>query len=85
MALSALTSRSMKRSDLEKLYGTYDAIGALFAPFNEGKPLTRSAVSQWGNEIPPLREYQLRELVPDIDTKIASIHPKRRRSESVRP
>ena len=25
--------------------------------------ITRAAVSQWGENVPPLREYQLRELI----------------------
>lgn len=61
----------MKKSDLIAVFGTLDQIGEAFAPFNHGEPLTRSAVSQWGEDIPALREYQLRELQPDIDKRIA--------------
>lgn len=61
----------MKKSDLQAVFGTLDAIGAVFAPINAGQPITRSAVSQWGDDIPDLREYQIRELVPDIDKRIA--------------
>lgn len=60
----------MKKSELLAVYGTLDALGAVFAPVNNGVPLTRSAISQWDDEIPQLRVYQLRELVPDIDARI---------------
>ncbi len=62
----------MKKSDLIAVYGTYDEIGAVFAPTNNGVALTRSAIAQWGEEIPELRVYQLRELVPDIESLIAA-------------
>lgn len=60
----------MKKSDLVAVFGTLQAIGDVFAPFNKGDPLTKGAVSQWDDEIPELREYQLRELMPDIDERI---------------
>lgn len=69
--LSMLNSRAMKKSDLLRVYKTLDAIGEVFAPVNDGVPLTRSAVSQWDEEIPGLRQYQIRELVPDIEKRIA--------------
>ena len=62
----------IKKDDLLLVYETLQKIGDVFAPVtNDGKPLGRSAVSQWDDEIPELREYQLRELVPDIDKRIA--------------
>ena len=73
-----INSQPMLKADLVSIYGTFDAIGALFTPVNEGVPLTKSAVSQWGEEIPELRAYQLRELVPDIDAKIAALRPTKR-------
>lgn len=60
----------MKKSDLLAAFGTLKAIGALFPP-EKGGPLTKGAVSQWSEDIPELREYQLREIVPDIDRQIA--------------
>lgn len=60
----------MRKSDLLAVFGTLQSIGDLFAPFNKGEPLTKGAVSQWDEEIPELREYQLRELMPDIDQRI---------------
>jgi hypothetical protein len=62
----------MRKSDLVAVFGTLQAIGDLFAPFNKGEPLTKGAVSQWDEEIPELREYQLRELMPDINKRIAA-------------
>lgn len=63
----------MKKSDLLAVFGTLEAIGAVFDP-----PITRSAVSQWRYKIPELRAYQIRELVPNIDRLIAAKKPKRR-------
>lgn len=60
----------MRKSDLVAVFGTLQAIGDLFAPINNGVPFTRGAISQWKEEIPKLREYQLRELVPDIAERI---------------
>ena len=60
----------MRKSDLVAVFGTLQAIGDLFAPFNNGEPITKGAISQWDEEIPELREYQLRELMPDIDQRI---------------
>lgn len=60
----------MKADDLKSVFGSHAATGRVFAPFNDGKPLTRAAVSQWGEKVPDLREYQLRELFPDIDKRI---------------
>lgn len=61
----------MKKSDLIAVFGSCESIGEQFSRFNEGKPLTKQAVSQWEEDIPPLREYQLRDLMPDIDRRIA--------------
>ena len=62
----------MTKSELRAVYGTLEAIGNLF-PERFGGPLTKGAVSQWSDTgpIPKLREYQLRELVPDIELRIA--------------
>jgi hypothetical protein len=61
----------MRKSDLLAVFGTLQAIGDLFASFNGGEPITKGAVSQWDEEIPELREYQIRELHSDIDARIA--------------
>ena len=68
----------MKKSDLLKLFKTMEAIGELFADKNHGVPITRSAVSQWPEAIPELREYQLRELMPDIDERIGALRRRKR-------
>lgn len=39
--------------------GRNEDLGRVFKP-----PLSRQAVSKWGDTIPPLRVYQLRELRP---------------------
>lgn len=64
---------TMNPSDLKRVFGSRAAIAQVFAPKNNGDPLTRSAMSLWfkRKKIPRLREYQLRELVPDIDHRIA--------------
>lgn len=67
----------MKKKDLIAVFGTYTQIGSVFASYNGGVPLTRSAIAQWGKDIPKLREYQLREAVPNIDRLIAKAKPSR--------
>jgi hypothetical protein len=71
----------MRKSDLVAVFGTLQAIGDLFAPINGGVPLTRGAISQWGEEIPELREYQLRELIPDIDERIERARAEQAKSQ----
>lgn len=61
----------MKKADLLELYGTLEAIGEAFSPVNNGAPLTKSAISQWLDEIPELREFQIRKLIPNIEKRIA--------------
>ncbi len=73
----------MKPNDLKAVFKTRAGIAEVFAPVNEGKPLTRSAMCQWWvkKRVPELREYQLRALVPDIDQRIAEAKkPKQRRA-----
>jgi hypothetical protein len=62
----------MKKTDLLAVYGTLESVGEAFAPVNNGTPLTRSAISQWSDEIPELREFQIRKIVPDIEGRIAA-------------
>lgn len=57
---------------------------AVIAVFGSAKALadclgvSKSAISQWGDEIPALREYQLREKRPSIERELAAIQtPKR--------
>jgi hypothetical protein len=61
----------MRKSDLLKVFGTGSAIAELFKPFNGDRPLSRASISEWGDAIPELREFQLRKLFPDIDERIA--------------
>jgi hypothetical protein len=44
---------------IEKLGGTHAAVARALQ-------ITRSAVSQWGDEPPLLQQYRLRELRPDL-------------------
>lgn len=60
----------IRKSDLMLVFGSHSAIGRAFAPANGGEPITRSAVGQWEEEIPELREFQVRKLYPDIDERI---------------
>lgn len=78
------TQREMKPNDLLLVFGNRASIAQAFAPINNGKPLTRSAMSQWfdAGTVPELREYQLRELMPDIDKRIALA--KKRQPEEAR-
>lgn len=62
----------MKKAHLLLIYPNLREIGRVFSKFNNGFPLSASAISQWGEQVPPLREYQLREQVPDIDRRIAA-------------
>ncbi len=61
------------------MFGSVGAVADLFRPFNDGEALTKSAISQWVVDVPPLREFQIRALVPDIDERIAALKPKRER------
>jgi DNA-binding transcriptional regulator YdaS (Cro superfamily) len=53
----------MRTDDVVSLFGTAKAL----ADFLE---ITESAVSQWGKEVPRLRQYELREKRPSIDKEI---------------
>lgn len=72
MAKSGIYHSGVKKADLLVLYGTLESVGEAFAPVNDGTPLTRSAISQWADDIPELREFQIRKLMPDIDKRIAA-------------
>jgi len=69
----------VKTKDLISLFGSVQAVRRLWTP-----PLTRSAIYQWGEEVPELRVYQLREKHPDIDARIAALYAKKpaRRKEA---
>ena len=63
----------MKTQELIAVFGTQQAIGELFQP-----PISKSAVSQWGREVPELRVFQLRKRFPDIDERIAKARRQRK-------
>ncbi|GAB3763608.1 hypothetical protein GCM10028796_17410 [Ramlibacter monticola] len=48
----------MKTARAIKLAGSPSALAKLLG-------ITPSAISQWGDEIPPLRQYELRDLRPE--------------------
>lgn len=53
----------MKTRDLVAVFGSLQAIGDQFG-------ISRSAVSQWGDEVPPRRLNELRGIHPDIDERV---------------
>jgi predicted transcriptional regulator len=60
----------MKKSDLVAVLGSQRALAALL-------DITPSAVSQWPEDLPELRIYQVRDKVPDIDQRIATLTKER--------
>lgn len=44
--------------------------------------ISRSAVEQWGEEVPRLRQYELRERLPAIDSLVAAVQKARKRKPS---
>jgi hypothetical protein len=56
----------MKSKDVFKLYGNKSRVAVALG-------LTRAASSWWGEEVPLLRQYQLRERRPTIDAEIAAM------------
>lgn len=46
--------------------------------------LSKSAISQWGDEVPALRVYELREKRPALDSEIAALVKARRRVKEAR-
>ena len=60
---SVLNSRDMKTRDLVSVFGSMEVIGQQFG-------ISRSAVSQWGEDVPKRRENELRGIHPDIDERI---------------
>lgn len=53
----------MKTQDLLSVFGTLEEIGKQFG-------ISRSAVSQWGGEVPERRLNELRGIHPDIDARV---------------
>lgn len=59
----------MKKSLLIRLLGSQQAIADLLG-------VTKGAVSQWPEGVPRLRQYQIREKIPDIDQQLAALEEK---------
>lgn len=53
----------MRTKDVIALFGTQAKLAAFLN-------ITQPSVSNWGDEVPLLRQYQLRERMPDIDKRI---------------
>lgn len=69
--------RGVKTKDLLAVFGSVEVIRNLWAP----KPLSRSAIYQWGEEVPELRAYQIHEMYPDINKRIrAALKTKERQA-----
>lgn len=70
---TACCNHLVKTKSLIALYGSVNAVRELWTP-----PLSRSAIYQWGEEVPELREFQLREMIPGIDKRLDDFHPKKK-------
>lgn len=73
--LSVLNSGFMRTKDLVAVYGTLDAVGKQFG-------ISRSAVSQWGADVPQRRADELRGRQPDIEQRIANLRKPRREARA---
>lgn len=53
---------------------TQDAIDAFGSPLRlaDALGITRAAIYQWGETVPPLREYQIRELLAEQALDVAA-------------
>jgi hypothetical protein len=56
----------VKTKDLFAVFGDVHGVRNIWTP-----PLSKSAIYQWGDEVPELREFQIRKKHPDIDERIA--------------
>ena len=56
----------MKTALVIELFGSATALGVFLG-------ISKSAVSQWGDEVPELRAYKLREKRPTIDDELAAL------------
>lgn len=56
----------MKTEAVTRVFGTKVAIADFLG-------ISKQAVSDWGDEVPPLRQYELRERRPTIDQEIAAL------------
>lgn len=56
----------MKTDAVIELFDTATAVAEFLG-------ISKSAVSQWGDEVPDLRIYQLREKRPTIDDELAAL------------
>ena len=61
---------NMKSEDVFKVFGNKSKVARALG-------LTRAAASWWGDEVPLLRQYQLRELRPTLDEEIKALDSSR--------
>ena len=54
------------------VFGSVHGIRTLWSP-----PLSRSAIYQWGEDVPELRAYQIHEMFPDINKRIRATKKER--------
>jgi len=59
----------MNTQHLIHLLGSAKAVAELFG-------ITQGAVSQWGDTVPTLRLYQLRDLRPDLKVELPPVQEK---------
>ena len=53
----------MTTNQLVRVFGTKSAIAAFLG-------ITRQSVSEWGQQVPKLRQYELREKRPSLDREL---------------
>jgi transcriptional repressor of cell division inhibition gene dicB len=70
MIVRALNIGYMKTADVIELFGTASSVADLLG-------LSRSAIAQWGDDVPKLRQYELRELRPGIDRELSELQSRR--------
>jgi DNA-binding transcriptional regulator YdaS (Cro superfamily) len=64
----------VRTADLIAVFGSAKALATFLG-------VSKSAISQWGDSVPELREYKIREKRPAIDDEIAAVQrPSRKRS-----
>lgn len=67
----------MRTADVIAVFGSARALADFLG-------VSKSAISQWGDVVPELREYKLREKRPTIDTEIAALRRSGRKGREAR-
>ena len=58
----------MKTSDVVRVFGSQKAIARLLG-------ITPAAISQWGEEVPDLRQFQIKQKRRNIEAQINALKP----------